>query len=95
MDKIWTKTFGYRPSSKRPRIDCINTSDAHPKDPESQNSSVFQKSEKKWKKIAKTLFFLNIFRKLKSFFITLNNITSCLIHNIVRRSNLSHKSLLH
>jgi len=43
---------------KDPRIDCINISDAHPKDPETHKSSVFSKSEKKWKKIAKTpLFF--------------------------------------
>ena len=62
------KNLWYRPSSKRPRIDCINIDDTHPKDPDTQKSSVFQKSEKKWKKIAKTPLFFKHFQKIEIVF---------------------------
>lgn len=85
---LWTKTFSIDHPPKDPEsivsISMIHTQKTLiPKNPRS-----FKKVKKSGKKSQKRHFFLNIFRKLKSFFITLNNITSCLIHNIVRRSNL-------
>lgn len=93
---LWTKPFGsdghthtstHAPT--QPPIDCINIPDTYPKIPKPTNPRSFKKVKKSGKKSQKRHFFINIFRKLKSFFVSLNNITSCLIHNIVRRrSNL-------
>ena len=85
---LWTKTFGIDHPPKDPEsivsISLMPTQKTLiPKNPRS-----FKKVKKSGKKSQKRHFFLNIFRKLKSFFISLKYITSCLIHNIVRRSNL-------
>ena len=63
---LWTKTFG---SDGHTHIPTTNISQSIvSKDPETHKSSVFQKSEKKWKKIAKTPLFFKHFQKIEIIF---------------------------